>query len=388
MPVLLDTLARVFVLCLGAFIIGVALISAVRTFVVPRSIRDSLTQKIFRTSRKCFNVFLRRLETYEARDRLMAFYAPVTLTLYPVILLWLISIGYALIYWAFGELTFYEAYDLSGSSLLTLGFAKSDGTHYMLLEFSQAAIGMILTALLIGYLPTIYGAFSRREIGVTLLEVRAGAPPSAVTMLERYHRIRGLDALKKEWEAWEAWFADVEESHTSLAALVFFRSPQPGRSWVTAAGTVLDAAALTLSSIDMPFDAQAALCIRGGFIALRRICDFFDIAYDNDPPPDAPISITRGEFEEVFDYLKEQGLPMKPDRDRAWHDYAGWRVNYDLPLLSLATLTMSPYAPWVSDRFLQPRLLSPLVREMSRGLLGVNLSELASPPRSQPEKVA
>lgn len=375
---MLDTILHIGAFGAGVAFIGVTLSSAVRTFVVPRSIRDPLTRKIWRLSRRFFNIFLRRMDTYEARDRLMAFYAPVTLTLYPIVLLWCITIGYALVYWALGELSFYDAYVLSGSSLLTFGFARSDGMQYILLAFSQGAIGMILTALLIGYLPTIYGAFSRRETFVTMLEIRAGQPPSVPTMLERYHRIRGLDALSKEWAAWETWFADIEESHSSLASLVFFRSPQPERSWVTAAGTILDTAAFTLASVDVPFDPQAALCVRGGYIALRRICDFFDIAYDPDPKPDTPISITRGEFDEVYDYLLAVGLPMKPDRDQAWRDYAGWRVNYDIPLLSLAMLTLAPYAPWVSDRFLQPRLLSPLVREVSRGLLGANFSPVAN----------
>jgi hypothetical protein len=94
-------------------------------------------------------------------------------------------------------------------------------------------------------------------------------------MIERYHRIHGLERLSQVWPAWEAWFAEIEESHTSLPALVFFRSPQPDRSWVTAAGAVLDAAALTAATLSIPHDASADLCIRAGFIALRRVADFF-----------------------------------------------------------------------------------------------------------------
>ena len=112
--------------------------------------------------------------------------------------------------------------------------------------------GILLVALLIAYLPTLYSAFSRREQVVNMLEVRAGSPPSALEMLLRFHRNQGLDKLTDYWRVWEAWFADIEESHTSLAALVFFRSPQPEHSWVTAAGAVLDAASLTLSSVDIP----------------------------------------------------------------------------------------------------------------------------------------
>ena len=156
------------------------------------------------------------------------------------------------------------------------------------------------------------------------------------------------------WVQWEQWFADIEESHTSLAALVFFRSPQPDHSWVTAAGAILDAAALLRSTLDVPHDAQADLCIRAGYLALRRIADYFNISYNRDPKPGDPISINRDEFDAAYDQLAAANVPMKTDRDQAWRDFSGWRVNYDTVLLALAAITMAPYAPWSSDRSLLP----------------------------------
>jgi hypothetical protein len=227
-----------------------------------------------------------------------------------------------------------------------------DEVPSFILEFTEATIGLILVAILIAYLPTMYSAFQRRETAVALLEVRAGNPPSAVEMLLRFQRIHGLDRLNEQWKTWENWFVDVQESHTSLAALVFFRSPQPDHSWVTAAGAVLDAAALTRSTLDLPLDVQADLCIRAGYLALRYIADFFHVPYDPNPKPDDPISISRQEFDTAYDQLAGQGLPVNSDRDQAWRDFAGWRVNYDAVLLALAKLTMAPYAPWSSDRAL------------------------------------
>jgi hypothetical protein len=168
-------------------------------------------------------------------------------------------------------------------------------------------------------------------------------------MILRFNRIHGLDRLSEHWQVWEAWFADIEESHTSLPALVFFRSPRPDRSWATAAGAVLDAATLTLSTVDIPSDPLAALCIRAGFLALRRIADFFSIRYDLDPHPTDPISVTREEFDAACQRLESAGVPLKPDREQAWHDFSGWRVNYDGVLLDLAGLTTAPAAPWSGD---------------------------------------
>jgi hypothetical protein len=198
----------------------------------------------------------------------------------------------------------------------------------------------------------MYGAFSDREAAVTMLEVRAGTPPSAVEMIARSHRIQGMNYLTELWEQWEQWFAELEESHTSLAALVFFRSPEPQHSWLTAAGTVLDCAALYTSTVDVPRNPPAELCIRGGYLALRAIADFYRLSYDHNPNPTDPISVTRQEFDEAYDQLADYGVPLKPDRDQCWRDFAGRRVNYDAVLIKLAGLTMAPYAPWISDRSL------------------------------------
>jgi hypothetical protein len=174
-------------------------------------------------------------------------------------------------------------------------------------------------------------------------------------MISRTYRIRGLAYLGELWAEWEKWFADIEESHTSLAALVFFRSPHPERSWITAAGAVLDTASITASTLDNPRDPRADLCIRAGFLALRAIADFFRVEYNPNPNPTDPISISQWEFDEVYDQLAAAGVPLNPDREQCWRDFAGWRVNYDTVLLALARLTAAPYAPWSSDRSIPGR---------------------------------
>ncbi len=342
---------RVVVFLLGAFLVSVTVFSAVQTFVLPRSAPDQITRLVFVAIRRLFTLRMHWARSYGERDRVMALYAPLSLLALVPAWLALILAGYMGMFWALGMGTWYESFRLSSSSLLTLGFANAEGLLTAVLEFSEAAIGLILVALLIAYLPTMYAAFSRRETAVTLLEVRAGNPPSASEMLLRFQRIHGLDQLGEIWRSWETWFADVEESHTSLPALVFFRSPQPDHSWITAAGAVLDTASLTLAAVDTPHNFQADLCIRAGFLALRRIADFFGISYIPDPHyPADPISIQREEFDACLEELRNGGVPLKEDRDQAWHDFAGWRVNYDSVLLALAGLTMAPYAPWISDR--------------------------------------
>ncbi|GAC1475026.1 MAG: hypothetical protein NVS2B12_35710 [Ktedonobacteraceae bacterium] len=350
MNVLLFILLHIVSFVIGATIAIYTIISALRTFVLPRSAPDLINRTVFIVVRYFFEIRRRRMRTFLAIDRAMELYAPVSLIM--LLLVWLISIqiGYMGMYWAVDNQSFYDSFKISGSSLLTLGFTLVDNFPTTILTFSEATIGLILVALLIAYLPTIYAAFARRESAVTMLEVRAGAPPSAVEMLIRYSTLKRLDKLGEIWLIWEALFVDMEESHTSFASLSFLRSPQPQRSWVTASGTVLDAAALTLAAVDIQRDTQADLCIRAGYLALRYIASFFRIDYNPNPSPDDPISITRAEFEVALDEMQKAGVPLKADREQAWRDFAGWRVNYDTVLLSLAELTVAPVARWSSDR--------------------------------------
>ncbi len=357
---------RVLVFIVGLWAVLWTLTSAIRTVVLSRSAVSLLTRVVFASSRKIFDLLAHDRRDYEDRDRVMAMYAPVSLVLLPAAWLTLVSLGYMAMFWATGGFSLSEAFAVSGSSLLTLGFVPVESLGERLLAFSEAVLGLGLLALLITFLPSMYSAFSRRESAVALLEVRAGSPPSAVEMLERVTAIGWLDQLPTVWERWENWFTDVEESHTSYPALTFFRSPQPDRSWVVAAGTVLDAAALTLSTLDVAPQPQAQLCIRSGFIALRRIATFFGIRFDPDPSPDDPISVTREEFDSACQRLSEAGVPVLADRDQAWKDWSGLRVNYDSVLLALAELTIAPYAPWTSDRS-TPSHRPPKVRRWGRG---------------------
>ncbi len=347
---MLLVIGHVVIFLLGVALVIATLFSAIRTFVLPRSANDKMTRMLFLSIRFIFKQIMRPMRTYVQRDAILAYYAPICLLSLPAFWLSLVLIGYMGMFWALNDLSWHDAFKISGSSLFTLGYATLDSTLSTALISSEALIGLILVALLISYLPTMYSAFSRRESTVTLLEVRAGSPPSALELFMRFRRLHRLEELHEIWDTWETWFSELEESHTSLAALAFFRSPRPHRHWVTAAGAVLDAAALAASTLDIPKDTHADLCIRAGYLALGHIAEFFKIPYNAHPKPTDPISVTRAEFDAVCEQLAAADIPLKPDRDQAWRDFAGWRVNYDTVLVALARLTMAPEAPWSSDR--------------------------------------
>lgn len=337
------------VLVLGIALIFSALFSAIRTFVVPRGVTDRLTRIVFGVARRLFDLPLPGRSS-AARERTLAFFAPVTLLTLPVVWLACLLVGYMAIYWAVGAASWGAAFTISRLSLLYLGSDTQGLPAATVFAFSETVLSLMLAAILVSYLPTMYGAFSQREAAVTGLETRAGSPPSPVKMLTRYHRIQGMEHIGEVWATWQAWFEVVEESHTALQPLIFYRSPQPDRSWVTAAGAVLDTAALVSSTLERPRDPQAELCIRAGYLCLQRIAQAFGIPYNPDPAPDDPISVTRAEFDEAYDALARAQVPLKADREAAWRGFNGWRVNYDAVLVALAVLTMAPPAPWSSDR--------------------------------------
>jgi fumarate reductase subunit D len=347
----------------GAAVVAAVFLSAVCTVVVPRGVPVRLTRIVFRTMRRFFELPSRRASTYEQRDRAMALYAPLTLIVLPVVWLAITLVGFATMYWALGVQSVRQAFVESGSSLLTLGFVRASDLPTTVVAFSEAAIGLILLALLITFLPSMYGAFSRREHSVALVTILGGSPPSPVEMISRFYLINGLDRMDEEvWKPWLDWFVDVEESHTSFAGLPFFRSPQPERSWITAAGVVLDTASLYASTLDVPRSPAAELCVRSGYICLRRIADFYGMAYDPDPSATDPILVSREEYDVVYDRLAEVGVPLRADRDQAWRDFAGWRVNYDTIVTLMAGFVLAPYAPWVSDRSPAERHRPPIMR--------------------------
>jgi hypothetical protein len=345
-------LLRVLALLLGLFLVVIALDSAIRTFVLPRASVTLISRLVFRPLRRVFNLFITRMERYEQRDWAMSLYAPIGLVLLVPVYLLVIMFAFALMFWGVGVETLFQAFATSGSSLLTLGFVTVNSTAEYALAFAEACVGMILTALLISYLPTIYSVFSQREALVTTYEVRLGTPPSGTTMIERYYLLGQESNFGQVWDEWSRWFAQLEESHTSLAPMSFFRSQQPDRSWITSAGAVLDAASLVRSSVDISADPRADLMIRSGYLALRSVAkSYFGKRILDDPLfPTNPISVTREEFNVALDHLKQAGAPIKTDRDQAWLDFAGWRVNYDEALLDLCDLVMAPEAPWSSDR--------------------------------------
>jgi hypothetical protein len=222
--------------------------------------------------------------------------------------------------------------------------------------FVAAATGMVVVALQIGYLPTLYAAFNRRETEVALLVSRAGAPSWGPELLARTHYALGsgmstIDTLPDLYLAWERWSADVAESHTTYLPLVRFRSPQPYSSWVIALLAVLDSAALILSlAPDEAPTVPARLCLRGGFGCLGRIARAMGVDVPLEADPDAGITLTYAEFLDAHARMAEVGFPQMREPADAWPDFVGWRVNYEHAAYEIAAAIDAVPASWSGPR--------------------------------------
>lgn len=342
---------------LGALLVLSAGWSVIGTVVVPRRIRSLMTRMVATVVDAAFHLVADWFKSYERRDRVLAAQAPVQLLLQIVVWLAAFELGFALLLWpTVGDAGFSSALVEAGSSLVTLGYlAPHNGAGDAWVDLAALA-GLGTVALQIGYLPTLYAAFNRRETLVTMLDSRAGVPSWGPELLARTHYgmgsgVSAVSELPGLFAQWESWSADVAESHATYLPLINFRSPHKLSSWVTAQLAVLDAAALYLALLpDAPGAVSARLCLRGGFTCLTNVARAagFDVPEEADPGDG--ISLRYEDFVEAVDRLRVVDFPLARPTEDAWLDFLGWRVNYEAAAFALAAAVDAPPALWSGPR--------------------------------------
>jgi hypothetical protein len=336
--------------------------SVVGTLIVPRPVASWLTRAVDRMVLAVYRTVTMPVAGYVRRDRILATQAAAVLVGQLGAWLGVFLAGFTLVLWPSHSRPITSALAEAGSSLFTLGFSEPAGV----IIFTAAATGMIVIALQVGYLPTLYAAFNRRETEVALLVSRAGFPSWGPELLARTHYALGsgmstLDTLPDLYRQWERWAADVAESHTTYLPLVRFRSPQPYSSWVVALLSVLDSAALYLSL--NPAEAPtvpARLCLRAGFSCLNRIARAMGMDVPLEANPEDGISLTYEEFLAAVARMKEVGFPMPRDAADAWPDFVGWRVNYERAAYRIAAAVDAVPALWSGPRRHKTPAIAPL----------------------------
>ena len=333
----------------GGLLLLLVFASILRTLVVPRGLYSAMVIRWWRSLR-----FLLRLAapdgSYRAIDRAQTWLAP--LMLMGTLVSWLggALVGFGLLLHAISSLTWTQSVREAGSSLFTLGFASGDRLHLSAVDFIAAVTGPVVIALQIAYLPTLYAAYNRRELEVTLLQSRAGEPAWGPEILARQWLVDTETALPELYRSWERLASDIGESHSTYPVLLAFRSPRPHRSWIVGLVAVMDAAAMQLALTPSSAPPEARLMLRAGFSALRDIARSLRFPYDPDPAPETPIQLTYLEFDAAVAMVEAAGFPAERTAEQAWPHFHGWRVNYETIAYELCRRGDAVPALWTGPR--------------------------------------
>ena len=250
------------------FFLGTVLLDAFQTIILPRRPvgRLRITRLFFLATWTPWTILARLWSNRKSREQMYSIYGPLALLLLFVVWATLLTVGFALLYFGIGDplvdptkpATHFERFRscfyFSGTTLFTLGLGDvQPGNHFArMLMILEAGMGLGFIALVIGYVPVLYTAFSTREIPVALLDARAGSPPTAGELLGRHNFDGGSDALTGLLAEWERWCAEMLETHVSYPILCYYRSQHDNQSWLAALTCVLDACALVITAIDGP----------------------------------------------------------------------------------------------------------------------------------------
>ncbi len=336
---------------LGLLVNVVTVVSVLFILVLPRQPQglEKLTVIVNRSVHYSFVAFSRVVPSYEGKDSILAPTAPVALI--AQLLFWAASlvVGFGLMLMNTTH-SFSHGLTQALTALFTVGTIHIGGVPNRALDIAAGATWVVIVALQIAYLPSLYNSFSRRESLVTMLESRAGAPAWGPELLARHQLVGINDALPQLYADWEQWAAEVTESHTTYPVLLLFRSPEPWLNWIVGLLAVLDAGAMQLALCPSTAPSQSRLCLRMGFTLFNRIAKSLGYPVDDDPDPDGSIILTYEEFTDAVDKLVLVGFPIERSAEEAWPHFRGWRINYESSAYRLADAFTAPLAPWSGTR--------------------------------------
>src|SRR5437773_2845425 len=272
----------------GTILIVVVLWDVFETIVLPRRVtrRVRLTRMFYRAMWTPWSAICRLVSNNKRRETLLSIFGPLSILV--LLSVWAAALltAFAMVHWAIGSRLiptggpagFFSDLYYSGTTFFTLGLGDVTpvGRAARAMTVIEASMGIGLLALVIGYFPVLYQAFSRREVNISMLDARAGTPPTAAELLRRHQEARSLESLDQFLRDWEMWAADLMESHLSYPVLCFFRSQHDNQSWLAALNTVLDTCSLVMVGIDGIPKWQAELTFKMARHAIVDIAQIFN----------------------------------------------------------------------------------------------------------------
>jgi hypothetical protein len=338
----------------GVVILLSVLLDAFETVVLPRRVRRQfrITSWFYRNTWVPWARLTSHIKSQTRRESFFGYFGPLSM----IVLLGLWACGlifaFALLQYGGGEhlftgnepITFRLLLYHSGETFFTLGYGDITPASSLsrALSVGEAGMGFAFLGVVIGYLPTIYSAFSRREIEISLLDARAGSPPSAAELLTRAASSSDQRTLDQLFRDWERWAAEVLESHLSYPVLSFYRSQHSNQSWLGALTVILDATALVIAGIDGVNSEQARWTFKMARHAVVDLAQVVQARHD----PNAPERLTQEDLALIRSQLAEKGLRLRTNAE-AESKLTQLRMQYEPYAIAIARNLYISLPSWI-----------------------------------------
>jgi len=344
----------IFATVSGILIILAVLLDAFETVVLPRRVQRHfrITAWFYRRTWVPWRRVMRMVQSPSRRENLLGYYGPLSLILLLGLWAFGLILGFALLQYGVGshvqlsneKITFGDLLYHSGETFFTLGYGDITPTSPIsrALSVLEAGMGFGFLGTVIGYLPTIYSSFSQREVGISLLDARAGSPPTAAEFIGRFGNPPQQMVIDKILAEWERWAGELLESHISYAALSFFRSQHINQSWLGALTTILDACSLMIAGVEGIRSEQAKVTFAMSRHAAVDLAQLVRAAYD----PSFPDRLPPEELARLRQSLLERGLRLHEGPEFE-EKLAHLRSLYEPYVLSIARNLLITLPPWI-----------------------------------------
>ena len=346
----------------GAFLVGVAILlivvwDAFEVIILPRRVtrRFRLSRLFYKNSWRVWKFTARLFPSKKVRESAFGIFGPLSLLV--LVAVWAVGLvlSFALMQYGSGSAVnvvgtntgFWTDAYLSGTTFFTLGLGDvvPRSSVARALVVAEAGLGFGFLAGVIGYLPFIYGSFSKREVNISLLDSRAGTPPTAGELLRRHSYPRGQDALRELLKDWELWSAELMESHLSYPVLAYFRSQHDNQSWVASLAAILDTCALVMVGVDGACERQAELTFA---IARHAVVDLSQV-FGTSPRPLPEDRLPPAELRRIRDVLAQHGLKLN-DGEAADNRLAELRGMYEPYIFALGAYLNQSLPSWIPQK--------------------------------------
>ena len=349
---------KILAAVMGCLSIVVVLLDAFEAIVLPRRVtrRLRLTGFFFSLTWTPWAALARHISKRKQREAYLGFYGPLSLIV--LLIVWAVGLilGFAMLHWALGSkihvadgeaASFASDLYMSGMTFFTLGLGDlvPFTTLGRLFTVIEAGTGFGFLAIIIGYLPVIYQAFSRREVNISLLDARAGTPSTAAELLRRHGRDGSMESLNQLLQDWERWSSDLMESHLSYPVLSYYRSQHDNQSWLAALTTILDTCALVIVGVDNAPAWQAQLTFA---MARHAVVDISQVVNARPKQPEYN-RLTPEQLASLRRTLAGAGVPLRDGAD-ADHRLAELRAMYEPYIKSLSDEMLMPLPPWIIEK--------------------------------------